>query len=103
MLCKCQKKKKNAAGWEGRKGKDLRGKVTSFSRQDCDENVVAAGDFLHQLGETEVMVSIQCIEFLGEVEGDDCGVTASLECDFLFDCRHDLMLLLVLTLPTDQR
>jgi len=48
------------------------------------------------------MVSIQCIEFLGKVEGDDCGVTASLECDFLFDCRHDLMLLRVLTLPTDQ-
>lgn len=67
---------------------NIRREETSFSCQDCDVDVVHGGNLLHQFSKAEVVVSIECIELLWDVKGDDGGVTACLQCDLLLDLRH---------------
>jgi hypothetical protein len=68
-----------------KKGGNLRGEVTAFACEDRDIDVVHGGNFLHQFGEAEVVVSIECVQLLWQVEGDDGDVASGLQCDFLLD------------------
>jgi hypothetical protein len=67
---------------------NVRGKVTAFSCQDGDVDIFHNRDFLHQFGKAEVMVSIECVQLLWQIEGDDGDVASGLQRDFLLDLRH---------------
>lgn len=58
---------------------NLRGKESTFSRQNRDEDIVSRRDFVHQDGETIIQVLRHGIELLGQVQRDNGNPAASLE------------------------
>ena len=67
---------------------NVRGKVTAFSCENGDVDIVHSSNFLHHFGEAEVVVPIECIQLLWQIEGDDGDVASGLQSDFLLDLRH---------------
>lgn len=66
----------------------LRGEESTFPGQNCDENVIASGDFLHCCSQAVIEVLIEGIELLGLVEGYDSDFAAVFERYAVFGQGH---------------
>lgn len=68
-----------------------RAEESTGSCEDCYEDVVAAVDVAHELGEVEEVVLIEGTQFLGLVDGDYGDAAADFQLDLVYGlwcCIH---------------